>query len=334
MAVCIRKRGKSYSAYWREGGGIKEVTLGRDYQTAMIKRGEIEKRLFERRNGMPMTLPWDDFKEKYLANSAADHSPDTILRNRGILKTFAEATRIKYLADLTPELLETYKGIRKAAGALGSTINRELSTIKSAVKKAGDWGYATQNLKSVKRAPVVKNHPGYFTEQEVQSILKIANPLWKTFVHLGFYAGLRRNEILHLEWPHVDFNNHFLKIRSEADWHPKDKGDREVPLHPQLEERLRRWRRVSSAQTKIIPWNLHANMFSLYFARLLRRASIQQGSLHTLRHSFASHLATQGVDLNKIKEMLGHASIQSTQIYTHLLPSSLREAVMKIPSVG
>ena len=69
------------------------------------------------------------------------------------------------------------------------------------------------------------------------------------------------------------------------------------------------------------------------FTALRKKAGIDKGSLHSLRHSFASHMAMAGVDLYRIGKMMGHSSVVTTQIYAHLLPSSLRDAILVPPNI-
>ncbi len=146
MAVALRKRGKSFSAYWREDGKVVEKSLGTDSRMAKIKSAEIEKQLLDKRKGINKEIGWDDFKEKYLTFISSDHAKDTVVRAKSVFNNFDRAMKIRWLTDLTPEVIEEFKVIRKEMGIMGSTINRELTTLKTTMKMAADWGYASTNL--------------------------------------------------------------------------------------------------------------------------------------------------------------------------------------------
>ncbi|MCG3205709.1 MAG: Tyrosine recombinase XerC [Elusimicrobia bacterium] len=333
MAVTLRKRGNSYSAYWREGGKVVEKALGTDGRMAKIKVGELEKQIRDKRSGVDREITWEDYKEKYLTFITPDHAKDTVIRAKSVLNNFDRAMKIRRLTDLTPEVLEEFKGIRKNMGIMGTTINRELVTLKTMMKKAAEWGYASTNIWGVRKMPEVKRHPVFFTMEEIDKLIAAADPFWRVVLHLGLYAGLRLGEMLNLRWVDVDFQRRRLKVAPNEQWNPKDREAREIPFHPDLLDCLKAWEKVSPGQTNVVPWNSKPNILSVNFSRLRKRAGIKRGSLHTLRHSFASHLAIQGVDMNRIRSMMGHSSIVTTQIYAHLLPSSSDTAVTKIPSM-
>jgi|GEM_PF-1016124 len=334
MAVTLRKRGSTYSGYWREDGKVVEKALGSDRRMAMIKVAEIEKLLIDKKNGARKEISWDEFKAKFLACLTADHATNTIQRNKTSFNNFDRAIKIRWLTDLTPEVLEEYKVIRKGMGILGNTINRELIAIKSAMKKATEWGYASTNIWGVRKLPVVKRHPFFFSEEMLMALLSKADPFWRVIIHIGFFAGLRMGEILNLRWEDIDFQKNFLKVTPNEEWHPKDREARIIPINTTLKGCLKAWQKASPGQEKVVPWNHKPNILSGNFTRLRKRAGVPRGSLHTLRHSFASHLAIQGVDLNRIREMLGHSSIVTTQIYAHLLPSNLKAAVELLPTLN
>lgn len=334
MAVCIRKRGRSYSAYWREGGKIRSKTLGRDRRMAYIKRAEMEKRLLERRSGLAIQISWEEFKEKCLTFSSANHATSTATRDGAVFKNLEQTIPVKTITELTPEKLEQYKAVRKNQEIQASTLNRELVTIKAAIKRAAEWGYAAPNLASVQKVRAIKKRPVFFTSKDLQNLLSKADPFWTMIIYLGFYAGLRRGEIIHLEWADVDFEHRLLRIKPQLGWHPKDKEAREIPIHPDLEKKLNEWREQSPDSLVVIPWDKKTTTLSCGFTRIRKRTGLTHGSLHSLRHSFASHLAMAGIDLLRIGQMMGHSSVTTTQMYAHLLPSSLREAVLKLSSIN
>lgn len=333
--MALRKRGNSYYCYWREGGKHYQKCVGSDLRYAKIKQAEIEKRIIDKKNGLQQDLPWKEFIDKYLTFSQSNVAKDTIVRMRVVFNNINRTLQIRMLSDFTPEVLEEFKLARKNLGLEATTINREITTIKTAMKQAAVWGYISPNVFGVRKLPEVKKHPVFFTEPEIATMLRFADPYWRAVIYLGAFAGLRRGELLNLTWGKIDFERNILKIAANEEWYPKDREERDIPMHPDLAGYLGRWKKISDASEseKVIRWNGRGNIFSRNFARLIRQAGIKRGSLHSLRHSFASHLAMKGVDLNKIREMMGHSSIVTTQIYAHLLPSSLPEAVAKFPSI-
>lgn len=331
--AALRKRGKYFYAYWRENGKVMEKAVGDDPRQAKIELVKIEERIASKRSGALRDIRWPDFIEKYLDFCKANMAADTVVRNKVIFNNFNKTISIRMLSDLTPEILEEYKLARRNNNINPNTINREITTFKSSMKLAAEWKYVAPQIWGVRKMLIVKKRPVFYTEEEIQKLLRKADPFWKLVIYIGFYAGLRRGEILNLEWPDVDFQRHLLKITPKAHWHPKDREAREIPTHPILESYLVDWKKLSGGNARVVPWSPKPLYLSLYFTKLVKRASVNKGSLHSLRHSFASHLAMRGVDLKRIGEMMGHTSIVTTQIYAHLLPSSLSKALAVMPGI-
>lgn len=329
----IKKRGKKWYGCWWENGKQVWKSLSTDKAVAQMKLAEIIKNSSAGKNGgLPKDIDWDEFVEKYMAYSKANKSPETISRDWVVFRHFSRDIHIQKLSELTPEILEEFKRIRREAQIQSSTINREISILKTTMKKAGEWGYVSQNVWGVRKLPEVKKRPVFYTWEDMQKLLTTADPFWKVILYLGFYAGLRKGEMLSLTWEDIDFDKRQVKITPKAWWTPKDFEAREIELHPALEEYLANWKRLCNGSQKVLPWDRPKNQLSMGFTALRKKAGLANGSMHSLRHSFASHLAMAGIDLYRIGKMMGHSSPITTQIYAHLLPSSLREAVLKLPA--
>lgn len=335
MAVALRQRGNSYSAYWREDGKVKEKSLGSNMRLARIEMAAIEKRLDDKKNGAEKEILWEDYVARYMNFCETNMAPATVVRVRVVFSNIRKFMPLRNLRDMTPEFLEEYKLTRKNAGIEPSTINREIVTVKSSMKSAAQWGYALPNIWGVRKMPTVKKRPVFFTHEEVDKLLAAADPLWQMAIRLGVFLGLRRGEMLNLRWEDIDFQNDIVRIKPNEEWHPKDREEREIPLHPELKSHMNRWRAAcKNDEQRVIPWYYKVIAFSQAFSRIIQRAGVNKGSLHTLRHTFASHLAMAGVDLLRIGRMMGHSTVVTTQIYAHLLPSSLKEAMTYMPKFG
>lgn len=336
--MAISKRGDWYYFIHRRNGRQKWVSLRtKNKDEAEIRAAGMLQNLHADRFGLrktPKDLPWPAFCKRYLACLKGDNrAPDTIARVDVVLRGVNKVMRIDSLSDWSAEGLEEFKQARRSAGIGPNTVNKDVSILKSALKKARVWGYAAPTLEelvSVKWLKREKGHPFFFKREEVDKFLEGQDGFWRTVILLGAYSGMRRGEMLHLRWRDVDFEAGMLHIVVRKDWGPKNRTSREVPMCGILFDHLKAWRLVCGGGEMVLQWDKPRSAFSSGFSRILRKAGFRRGNVHALRHTFASWLAIAGVDLNRIAKAMGHSSIMTTQIYTHLLPSDLKAAIEKL----
>lgn len=144
-------------------------------------------------------------------------------------------------------------------------------------------------------------------------------------------TGLRWAELANLEWDDVDMKRKELYIRIKDKWRPKEDEERKMPLTETaisiLEklEKKNNWVFLSPRGTKL----RHSHAWE-DFRKMVKKAGLENVTIHTLRHSYASHLVMSGVDLYTVGQLLGHRDLKSTQIYSHLSQDHLKEAVNKL----
>jgi integrase/recombinase XerD len=170
-----------------------------------------------------------------------------------------------------------------------------------------------QKPRSETRLPIV------LSKAEVEKIInEIVNLKHRTMISLAYSCGLRAGEVLKLKICDIDSSRSIIWIRQS-----KGKKDRMVNLSPKILDRLRVY--YKQYRPKIILFE-GANGYEYSYNSLnniIRRASLKANiwkkvTIHTMRHSFATHLLESGVDLRYIQEILGHKSYKTTQIYTHV----------------
>ena len=157
-------------------------------------------------------------------------------------------------------------------------------------------------------------------------------PVYFTFLN----TGMRKAELEYLEWADIDFDHRKIRIRRKEDWQPKT-GEREIPINSQLLELLKDLKNMNDQglnSTYVFPHKDGGRIRVKLREKLIQIAS-KTGiknltKLHTLRHTFASHLVMSGVDLPTVKKLMGHSDIQTTMIYAHLAPDHLADAVDKL----
>jgi site-specific recombinase XerD len=148
---------------------------------------------------------------------------------------------------------------------------------------------------------------------------------------------MRKAKLENIQWADIDFRRRKIMIRIKKDWQSRS-GEREIPMSGQLESLLRKLLKDSRKKKKnIYVFNVKKSGHSRNWMReqlikFAKKAGIENlTKLHTLRHTFASHLVMQGVDLPTVKKLMGHSDIQTTMIYAHLAPDHLSDAVNKLP---
>lgn len=221
-----------------------------------------------------------------------------------------------------------------------STTARKLATIRSFYKFLVKRGYAAGNpAMSIKTPKQDKRLPKFLDYDQVQKLLDTppANT-WlgsrdRAMMEVLYSTGMRVSELVSLNMDDVDFLGEVIHVRG------KGKKERICPIgstaiqniQRYLEYRSRRMANDSAFDSKVLFANKHGQRMS---ARSVRRKMdkylIEAGldpaiSPHTLRHSFATHMLNNGADLRSVQELLGHQSISTTQIYTHISTSRMQE---------
>lgn len=146
-------------------------------------------------------------------------------------------------------------------------------------------------------------------------------------VLLAMNTGLRRGELLSLTWQDVDFEAKALTIQAS---NAKNGRQRHVPLNAEALSAVTRWRaQAGDGQQLFDPTDIKKG-----WQALLDIAGIKNFRFHDLRHDFASKLVRAGIDLNTVRELLGHADIKMTLRYSHLCPEGLAAAVGKLTALS
>ncbi|OPY64295.1 MAG: Tyrosine recombinase XerC [Syntrophorhabdaceae bacterium PtaU1.Bin034] len=130
---------------------------------------------------------------------------------------------------------------------------------------------------------------------------------------------MRRGEILNLTWKDIDFKRNLIRVERS-----KNGEKRSVPMSQTLQETLKEIR-IRDISGRVFPMAVRS--LRAAYAQVLERAEIMDFRFHDLRHTFATKLVQNGVDLYKVKELLGHKTISMTMRYAHHYPESLRSSV-------
>lgn len=183
--------------------------------------------------------------------------------------------------------------------------------------------------------------PVVLSRDEVGRLIAAApNLKSQTALSVAYATGLRVSEVVSLKVSDIDSKRMTLRVEQG-----KGRKDRYAMLSPVLLERLRAWWRQAHAQGKMLPggWLFPGmNPVEPLTARQLNRAIHfaaetakidKRVSMHTLRHSFATHLLEQKVDIRLIQVMLGHKKLETTVVYTHVATELLREVVSPLEAV-
>jgi len=168
--------------------------------------------------------------------------------------------------------------------------------------------------------------PSVHSESEIKKILDAKeNVKHKTMLMTGYSAGLRLSEIVGLKIRDIDSSRMVIQVRGA-----KGKKDRQAPLSKILLEQLRRYFQIYKPKEWLFegqgggPYSMRSLQEVFQSAKHISKNK-KQGGIHSLRHSFATHLMEHGTDLRVIQELLGHNSIRTTVRYTHVSIKEIRK---------
>lgn len=242
------------------------------------------------------------------------------------------------LTEITAFHIEQLKARLLGEGLMPKTVNNILLVLGKCLRSAEEWGRMGKppRIKPLRTTPPKIR---FLTRAECDALLaSAAGTRWGLMLLTGLHTGLRLGELLALDFRDIDFEYGRLFVRRafaiDLLTTPKNGRERAVPLSRVLHSELEAVRKPSGFVFSVDggPWNRRAA--GHYILTIARRAGLGKIGWHTLRHSFASHLAMAGVPLRTIQEFLGHSTIQMTARYAHISPQASREAITRIESFG
>ena len=227
-------------------------------------------------------------------------------------------------------------------GASTATIHRKAACLRSFYRHLRREGMLESDPTAALSAPRRgRKLPHVLTRDEVNRLLSEADSTEpaglrdRALLETMYACGLRASETIGLELPDLDLDEQVLRARG------KGSKERVVPMGRQAVQALRLY--LTSGRPHIVGGRVEPHVFvnfrggaltrqGLY--KIVRRHALRAGladrmSPHTLRHTFATHLLSGGCDLRSVQEMLGHADVSTTQLYTHLSSQRLKDVYFK-----
>ena len=230
----------------------------------------------------------------------------------------------KYLYEITPLLVEKFK-IQRRKEVSPATTNRVLTCLRSMFNRAIAWG-KFQGVNPVKGVKFFKENNArlrYLEKEEIVKLLKYCRGHLKPIVILALNTGMRRGEILNLKWRDIDFRRGIIYLLKT-----KNNEKREIPVNEAVKTALIRVKKHPDSSYVFCgrDGKPFCHVRTSFFTAL-KKAGIINFRFHDLRHTFASHLVMSGVDLNTVRELMGHKSLEMTLRYSHLSQDHKKRAV-------
>lgn len=260
----------------------------------------------------------------------------------------------RQLASISRADFDDFKAKRLNAGTHPSTVNRDLDRIKAALTAAVEWNLLETNpLRGVKRIKRgIEDRVRYLSKAEEKALRKALEArdakfqtrrasanAWRskrgkdTLPAIQGYAdhltpmtlialntGLRRGELTQLRWSDINLAGKMLTVRAG---YAKSGKARHVPLNSEAVAVLKALQKTSKTSEPLFDLTCVAKSWG----RLMTAAKLEDFRFHDLRHTFASKLVMAGVDLNTVRELLGHGDIAMSLRYAHLAPEHKAAAV-------
>lgn len=330
MHIYKRKNGYYYLRFLTPVGNWKNVSTG-----CKNKRAAIEFLTKYQPNKPTLmilnrSVSFSVFSQKYIEYSKIHHSPSNTIRIQYVINNFLNYRANILLDEITRMNVEEYIKYR-IDKIKPTTLNIELRVLKSMFNTAISWNFISSNpLKNVKQLRINQDIPKMFTKDELELILEDLSPAWlKNIIILAVNTGMRRNELINLKWTDINISKQYLIIRNTESFTTKSKAERVIPLNLNSLDVLRNI--LPTGEFVFVNCNsqkIYPNYLSQCFRDRLIKLNIRNDrSFHSLRHTFASWLVQKGVSIYEVSKLLGHSDIRVTQVYAHLTPDNLRNAV-------
>lgn len=283
-------------------------------------------------------LDYLKFEKRYSLHTVTSYSND--------LRDFMEYLHSRFgempLEQVQHTYIRSWLAWLKDRGLSSRSLNRKISTLKSFFKYYLRRGLIGSSPMAKVISPKTSQRlPVYVKEEDTKALVKALQQStedWKSLntrmlILLLYSTGMRVGELISLQEKQVDFSKGQLKILG------KGNKERILPLGREMLDLVKEYQRLKKKDFAgetgtLLVTEKGRKMYARYAWQLVhdvlgQNSTLDKKSPHVLRHTFATHLLNQGADLNAVKELLGHSSLASTQVYTHNSIGKLKEVYKK-----
>jgi site-specific recombinase XerD len=254
------------------------------------------------------------------------YSPNTINTYSGMMKVFYQLHKVQYWNKLSePHLAKSIKELLLSKNAGYSYQKQMIGAVRLFYKLLFKKEYIFFSLRQVRKNNTL---PEVLSFEEVQRILaQIHNLKHRTIISTIYALGLRVGEVINLQIKDFDRDRNIVHIKMA-----KGKKDRIVNYPQKLKTLLNEYY-LEYKPKKFLVEGQKGGQYSItsvrqVYNRAVKKAGVKKNvTLHTLRHSYATHLLERGTDIRVIQKLLGHNSIKTTMIYTHVSEAFLGDVV-------
>lgn len=264
------------------------------------------------------------YERRYSESTAKAYENDLFAYSEFLESTY----NISTLAQSNHEMIRSWIVKLMDEGISPRSVNRKISSLKSYFKYLLKEGVIQNSpLQQIPTVKSAKKLPAYINQDEINELLD--SPLKnndfpsmrdKMIIEVLYFTGIRRSELIQLKDSSIDFERAILKVRG------KGNKERIIPLSNKLLEHIKDYivqkeKTIKDSTPYLIVTDKGEQTYPNFVLRKVKKElsalkSIKK-SPHILRHTFATHMLNNGADLNIIKELLGHADLSATQVYTH-----------------
>lgn len=324
MGIYIKK-GNWFIDYYANGRRRREkVGTSKTLAETVLKKRKVEiaegKFLDIKRE---QKIKFEEFADEYLEVHCKPNNKSWYKSDYSNLKNLKKYFAGKCLHEITPKDIEQYRAERLKEVSR-STLNRVLNCLSSLYNRAIEWGKATYNpMTKIKLFKVPNKRIRYLENEEIDKLLDNCCEHLKPIVIVALHTGMRKGEILGLKWHDIDIKRNIIHLLNT-----KNGEKREVPMNDVVQKTIIGVLKHPDSQYIFCNGDgkPYRNVRKSFFTAL-KRAGIINFRFHDLRHTFASHLVMSGVDLNTVRELLGHKSLEMTLRYSHLSLDHKKRAV-------
>ena len=349
---------------WYTLGPVSHLKLKDAREAAQAILGDVARGkdpVGEKRASRSMTFK--TYLQEVYAPWLLDHRKTGVEIAKRLQRHFVPVLGSTTLGDISGFTIEKWRSKRLKAGKAPGTVDRDISDLRGALTKAVEWGklsaHPLAKVKNIKKSDNMRvrylsadeetrlrdalvardearrtdrdsanawrqerGYPGFPDHGRYTDIL---TPL----VLMALQTGCRFGELANLEWADVNLMRGLITLRGTG---TKSGRTRHIPLNTEARDVLASWQASFTASGYVFPGRDGARLVTIKTAwtNLLKVAGITGFRFHDTRHDFASKLVMAGVDLNTVRELLGHGDIKMVLRYAHLAPDHLAAAVEKL----